>query len=69
MIRFTFESVAESKQELRDEVAHLLWQIDHTWPLQFDMTDMKWTRSRIDEGWLKRNGGLRKQQIEKVEPA
>lgn len=67
MIRFSFETVAENKQEIRREIAHLLWQIDHTWPLQLDLTDEKWAKSKVDEGWLKLNGGLRRQSIQKIE--
>lgn len=64
MFKFKFESVFDSKEELRNEIKNLLWKIDHTWPQQFCSNQLKWIKTRIDEEVVKINKGARKQSIE-----
>lgn len=56
MLRFTFESFFKDKKELREELAHLLWQIDYTWPS--DLHDLNWVKEKADRAFVKLNGGV-----------
>ena len=67
MFRFNFESVFLTKDELRAEVEHLLWRIDHAWPVLMLSEQIDWIRQRTDEAWIKINGGARRQSLETVE--
>lgn len=64
MLRFTFESFFETKAELRDEIAHLLWQIDYTWPLGMYPKQLDWMKEKTDGSFVKLNGGARRQSME-----
>jgi len=62
MLRFTFESFFKDKKELREEVAHLLWQIDNLWPSGFH--DLNWVKEKSDRAFVKLNGGAKRQSLE-----
>lgn len=61
MLRFTFESFFKDKKELREELAHLLWQIDYTWPS--DLHDLNWVKEKADRAFVKLNGGAQRQSL------
>lgn len=64
MHRFTFESFFKDKKELREEVAHLLWQIDHLWPSGFH--DLNWVKEKADVSLVKLNGGALRHSLVSV---
>jgi len=66
MFRFSYESFFETKAELREEIAHLLWQIDNTWPMGMYPQQLSWFKDRINTAVVKLNGGARRQSIDNV---
>jgi hypothetical protein len=65
MFKFSFETTIKDKQELKTELTHLLWQIDHTWPSSFYPKQLNWIKSKSDQSSYKITGGIKRQSLEK----
>ena len=67
MFKFTFETVFKSKAELQEEIKNLLWQVEHTWPAMLIENQTDWIKKKVDQGWIKINGGYKRQRFEITE--
>lgn len=67
MFQFTFDTSVENKKELRDEIAHLLWQIDFLWPSYLSNKQIDWIKEKADQSFLKLNGGHMRHAIKVVD--